>query len=138
MTSQKTQQPPGVFVGTIDMVGYHNTLYHKNGVLVPSKRRIYLLPLGIFFQKYSCLMPPFNKYIEMLHTGGFIQMWSKIYQTIYLPHQLKHSVPRKISIEQVSGIYIIALYASAFCLLVFLVELLSLKIRWLQIVFKYS
>lgn len=137
MNTQKTQQPPGVLIGTLDMVEYNNILHYKKGILMPSKRRIYLSPLAIFFQKYSCLVPTFNKYIEMLHTGGFIQIWSRIYQKLSLRHLDKHLAPKQISIEQIGGIYIITTYAYAICLLVFFVELLSLKIKFLQNLFKY-
>lgn len=137
MNTQKTQHPPGVFIGTLDIVEYHNILHYKKGILIPSKRRIYLLPLAIFFQKYSFLMLNFNKYIEMLHTGGFIQIWSKIYQKMSLRHRDKHLAPKQISIEQIGGIYIIATCAYAICLLVFFVELLSLKIKFLQTLFRY-
>lgn len=137
LEAQKTQQPPGVYVGGLDIVGYHNRLHHNSGVLTPSRRRIFLFPVSMFFRKYSCLVPAFNKHIDMLHTGGLIQLWSKVYQTIPLPQKEKHVEPKRLAFEQVGGIYIIAAYLYAFCLFVFLVELLSLKVRCLRTMFQY-
>lgn len=137
METQKTQQPPGVFIGTSDIVGFHNTEHHKNGILIPSRRRIFLLPLAIFFRKYSCLVPVFNKNIEMLHTGGLIDVWTKVYQKMPMPRREKHLEPKQLSIEQVGGIYIIAAYAYALCLFVFFGELISQRIQWLRVLFQY-
>lgn len=137
MTTQKTQQPPGVLVGTTDIVGYYSSLHYQNGILIPSRRRIYLLPIAVFFRKYSCLMPTFDKQIEMLHTSGLIHMYSQIYQRLSLRHRGKHTEPKQLSMEQVGGIYIIGACAISLCLLVFFIELISLKIRCLRILFKY-
>lgn len=137
LEAQKTQTSPGILVGTMDILGYHNSLHHKSGILIPARRRIFLLSLAIFFRKYSCLVPIFNQQIEKLHSGGFTQIWSKVYQKLPLRNDDTHFEPKQLSMEQLGGIFIIAAYAYAFCLFVFCVELISIKIRCLRVLFQY-
>lgn len=137
METQKTQQPPGVFIASLDTVEYHNSLHAESGFLIPSRRRIFLLPLSIFLRKHSCLAPAFNTRIETLQSSGLIQLWSRMYRKMSFYHQAKQNEPKQLSFEQVGGIYIIAAYLYAISLFVFFVELLSLQMRFLRILFKH-
>lgn len=138
METQKTQNPPGVFIGAADTVGFHNNLHHKTGILIPAKQRIFLLPIVFFFEKYSCLTPAFSSKIELLNSGGLIQLWRRIYQRMPVTHrEEKDTEPRQLSLEQVGGIFVIAAWAYGVCLVVFLIELLSMRIRCLQVLFRY-
>lgn len=137
MELQKTQQAPGVFIGTLDMVGYHNSLHHKSGILIPSRHRIFHLSLSIYFQKYSFLMHIFTEHISSLLTAGFIQKQSEFYEKMYAQHRVKQMKPNPLAFEHIKGICSITACAFAICSVVLLAEMISMRIRCLQILFDY-
>lgn len=79
----------------------------------------------------------FTEHISSLLTAGFIQKQSEFYEKMYVPHRVKHMEPNPLAFEHIKGIYLITACAFAICLVVLLVEMISIRFRCLRILFEF-
>lgn len=134
---QKQHKFPGVSLLLRELVAWHNGLHRQTGVIVPSKQRVILLSLTLYFQKHSFYITLFNKYLEYFKECGLIQIWSKEYRDNYLSRRDIERKPKNLSLTQIEGIFFIQFILCLICVFVFFIELISQRFRFMRSIFSY-
>lgn len=128
----------GSFVTTLDIIGYHNQLFHKSGTIRPSKERLFLLPLSIFMQKHSCLESTINHQIESFSMNGLIEKWGNVYrEKLIIARKRPREPPKKLKLIEVSGAYQLCAFLYGLSALLFTAEVISVKVRYLRRLFDH-
>lgn len=128
----------GSFVTTLDVIGHHNLLFFKTGMIRPSKERIFLLPLSIFMHKHSCLEPIINRQIELFSSNGMIEKWCNVYQEkLVIARKQPRQQPKKLKFIEISGAYKICAFCFGVSTLLFIAEFISVKVRYLRKLFDH-
>lgn len=119
----------GVFVVAVDTMAAYNRKHRQNGTISMAKDRIFLLPVSIFFTRSSCLEPAFNDQLQKYISSGLFSSWTKQ----FIDHKYSKEIrktsnePEKLSVHQITGILIILFAVYGISILVFIIELLSVK-----------
>ena len=135
----KLQNPhfKGAMPTTLDFVLDYNKHHMKNFTEV-LKEYLFVQRYCIYFRKNSYLVHRVNEIIGSLQTNGIISRWER--QSIDKRYLNRPSVPKRpktLNLDQVMGgicIYFIGLGIS---LLIFLLELVSLKITSLKNMYEW-
>lgn len=134
---QKEHKFPGVTLLLRETISYHNRLHRHTAVIAWSKQRVMLLPLTLYFRKHSFYVWEFNRRIEYFIECGLINIWSKQYRETFLSKRDIGKEPKKLSLIQIEGIFLIQCIFFGICLVVFIIELISLKIRFIRNILSY-
>lgn len=138
LEARKNRLFRGSLVASIDTIGFHNLQFHKTGLTKPSKERLFLLPLSILFRKHSCLVPAIDHQIELLNSNGLIEKWSKSYRDKYFNGKIQmRKEPKTLTFIEISGIYIFCTFLFAISIILFIAEVISMKIRYLGKLFMH-
>lgn len=114
---------------SLEAIGYHNLRYYRSGVLYPSKERVFLLQLSIFFQKHSCLVPVINEQINLMASSGLILKWTDFYLGNKYLYKQKQQPAKKLTLHEISGVFLLCLIFYVFSVIVFIGEMISKKIQ---------
>lgn len=103
-----------------------------------TKDRIFTVPAVFLFKKYSRLQIPFNHLIRMYEKFGLIAHWSRQY-TDNFKRKFKHErgIPPKLKLHNVQAVFEICGYLYVFSLFIFLLEILSLRFKFLKRIIEY-
>lgn len=128
----------GTFVTTLDIIGYHNQLSYQTGMIRASKERLFLLPLSIFLPKHSCLEAIINTQIELFAMNGLIEKWSKIYRDkLTIAQKRPRDPPKKLKLIEISGAYQLCAFLYGMSALIFIAEVVSVKVHYLRKLFDH-
>lgn len=138
MEAVKRPQFGGAYVTTLDYIGYHNMKFFKTGTIRPSDSRIFLLPLSIFMPKHSCLEVVINQQIELFTSNGLIEKWSSVYrQKLFTSRKRPTQSPKKLKFVEVSGAYQLCTFLYGVSAMLFIGEIISVKVRYLRKLFDH-
>lgn len=132
----------GSAVLTTDVgISYYNMKHFKTtGVVSSTKDRIFLLPFCIFFRKHSCLNEPITKLINKYTNSGLLEHWtSQYFQTRFVrvkAEDFEDHQPKRLNIKQLLGGFIIGSILLAVAFLVFILEVVSKKLKFLINIFR--
>lgn len=131
----------GVFLTSIEGMAAFNRGHIANGTISITKERVFLLPVSVFFTRSSCLEPVFNEEIHKFSSSGLLFTWAKKFIDLKYVRETRkrdrNSGPRKLSVHQITGILIILFAMHGISLLVFIIELLSIKYVLIQRMLEY-
>ncbi|KAM7347845.1 uncharacterized protein ACRADG_007331 [Cochliomyia hominivorax] len=119
-----------------EIVIYYIEIFHKPGLFYSIPQNLMQQQLCLYLAKHSYLSVKFNEEIMNVHAVGLVQFWAKNYINNKCDIS-KHLIPDvKIEQDNLWGIYMICglLYLVAF--LIFLIEMLSLKLKILRKLFE--
>lgn len=116
---------------TADIIALFNLHNYKQGNILQSEKRVFMLPLSIYFRKHSCLQRAFDRQIGKYTANGLISTWAKLFRPPKYKKTNKNPIIQ-MSFGQVNGIFIISLILYAFSVIIFLFELASLKIKFIR------
>lgn len=134
----KSREFHGSYVTTRDVIGYHNQLFFQTGTLRPSKERILLLPLSIFVNKHSCLESIINHQIERFTSNGMIERWCNFYQeNLMIARKQTRQQPKKLKFIEISGALKLCIILYGVCTMLFITEVISVKVRYLRKLFDH-
>ncbi|CRL04595.1 CLUMA_CG017663, isoform A [Clunio marinus] len=96
---------------TLDEVAAKNKQNRNNYTLRVLPEDIYLFKNGIYFRKNMPIVELFDKKISLFHSSGLINFWvSKYLDLSYAKISVTSETPKKLSIEQLEGIFLLWLY----------------------------
>lgn len=134
--STKEPGSRSTFVTTSDVIGYHNHRFHKTGTVRPSRERLFLLPLSIFMQKHSCLEPIINHQIELFSMNGLIEKWCNMYrERLIIARKRPREPPKRLKFVEISGAYQLCAFLYGLSMMLFTVEVISARVRYLRKLF---
>uniref|UniRef100_A0A3F2ZEN0 Uncharacterized protein n=1 Tax=Phlebotomus papatasi TaxID=29031 RepID=A0A3F2ZEN0_PHLPP len=129
----------GALVDTALTVAYLNDKYvTKNIRFSVSKHEVVQFYIGILMRQYSYLKVPFNRELWRFLEHGLIHHWYSLYLD---PNNLKTvsdgNVPKALNLNELGGVFAIYLFLVGFSLLVFTLETLSTKSKFLKRIFGF-
>ena len=115
----------------MDLVIVFNRNLYKNHSIQICKEYLLSHQYGIYFRINSYLVhSQVNYMIDNLHSNGMISYWeSAIIDKKYLKPPPIPKKPRKLDLTQMSGIFIIFLIGTFSALLLFAVEIITIKCK---------
>ncbi|XP_059619125.1 uncharacterized protein LOC132263398 [Phlebotomus argentipes] len=103
-----------------------------------AKEQVVTLYYCIFLRKYSYLMKPFDKELWKYVESGLINRWTSIFYNIkYLKEVERKSGLKPLTLDQLSGIFAAYAILLSLSFVVFLLEMLSRKLRFLAQLFNF-
>lgn len=115
------------------MAAYMNKQYSKQNIMFHTmKPPILQLLFSILLRQDSFLTKLFDEELMKLYDSGMIHKWSSLFNDAMYLKQTSDYVPGPLSLYQLRGIFIIYLFLIAISFLVFLLELLSKKSRFVK------
>lgn len=109
-------------------VKYFNLLYHPERYLARAKDRLYMQSALFYFRKRSILRALFNEKLRRLQETGLIEFWIEEYtENIKLKPNRKK--PTNLQLENILGIFQICSFMYIFSCIVFILEMISVKVR---------
>lgn len=118
-----------VYVTSDISMAYFNKLSRgRQNDLVPlSKEKLWTAYLTIFLHKQSCLTASFNPAIEKFTEHGFFTKWTKDYTVANGMRNI--DAPQILMLHQIQGIFHLCAGLYILAIIVFLVEIISVKWR---------
>ncbi|GAB0099903.1 hypothetical protein DMENIID0001_157970 [Sergentomyia squamirostris] len=115
-------------------VAYMNEKFATHNIRFQfSKDRVVQLYMSIFFRKYSYLTKPCDTELWKYQESGLIHRWTNIfYNTKFLRVPQEKGEFKALTYDQLSGIFWICILLMSISFLVFILEILSQKCRWIQ------
>lgn len=102
------------------------------------KEYIFVNRLGIYFQKNSHLVDQVNNIIEAFQTNGLVGYWQKnLLDLRYLIRPPPSKIAKKLDIIQFMGAFYVFFMGLLISLIFFVVEYLSLKLKFLRNIFSW-
>lgn len=119
-----------------EFVIHYAEIFHRPGVFYRLPENLIQQQLCIYLDKHSYLVDKFDAEIMGIHAVGLMEFWGRNY--VNNKYALsKHLLPDpKIEQDDLWGIYIICGVLHMVAFLIFLIELLSLKVRLLKKLFE--
>lgn len=118
------------FMTSLTDVIHRNKQTYREFVLNICKEQLMTVNIVMYFPKNSYLREAFNKKLSELSTAGIVQYWiNKHADPRFLNMKITQNGPRKMRIEQLSGVINLWLIGCAIALLVFLIEIFSATIK---------
>uniref|UniRef100_A0A3F2ZEH4 Uncharacterized protein n=1 Tax=Phlebotomus papatasi TaxID=29031 RepID=A0A3F2ZEH4_PHLPP len=129
----------GALVDTALTVSYLNDKYATKKIrFVVSKYEVVQFYIAIIMRQHSYLKDPFNRELWRYLEHGLIHHWYSLYLN---PKNLKtvsdRSAPKALNLSELSGVFTIYQILIGFSLLVFVLEVLSTKSRYLRRIFNF-
>lgn len=127
----------GTILSSVDHVKYENKKSYSLGKLQILKENVFTFQICIYLQKSSCLMDTLNDYILKITQSGIISKWIESLQENKYETAKKGKQPQKLTNEQFLGTYILCLCGLLISCVVFALEILSKKLKFLQNIFDF-
>lgn len=127
----------GVFLISAEVVAAYNKKHRKSGIISLSKERVFLIPLSIIFKMNSCLEPEFDYQVSKFTGNGLIHLWGRIFidNKFLREPKTKKDTRDRLSIQQIMGVVVILCVMCTLSFLVFCLELLTLKLKCVRLIF---
>lgn len=123
---------------SLDFVLHYNEQTWGKHLVMFCKEILYTHQYVVYFQKNSYLLNAANDVIEALQTNGIMSYWrSQTMNIKFLKAPPEPKEPRKLDLDQLMGgvyLFCVGLMAG---IVVFVLELLSIKIYYLRHVIKW-
>lgn len=89
-------------------------------------------------EKHSCLESIINQQIEKLSTNGLIEKWSNVYRekSIIARKRPRHQ-PKKLKFVEISGAYTLCTFFYSVSAILFIGEIISVRVRYLRRLFDH-
>lgn len=113
-------------------VAYLNVQASPHRFYKTSPDVVFSFNLVIYMQKQSCLEQEFNDQILALTGGGFLDSWALRFINRDHMKELNDHQPTKLNMSQLSGGYELLISGLLIATVVFLMELLSYRIKLLR------
>lgn len=122
----------GAYLSLTQRINYINVVNYAHANVFKTKEYIRTVPFCLYYKKYSCLVEPFNEQITAYTSSGLINFWIKKFRK---SREEKTAPNRRkpVSMIQINGIIILCSYLIIFSLIVFVLELLSIKFELIKI-----
>lgn len=119
-----------------DHLLYQNKFNFKPRVTNLAKEVLFSLNLCIYFNQKSSIIEEVNKLLLRFIDHGFIKKWVSNYvNSEYLTDPEKKG-PIAMNFSHLAGEFQILIFGYALSIFVFLLEKISVRVRWLQRIFK--
>uniref|UniRef100_A0A182PTG0 Ionotropic glutamate receptor L-glutamate and glycine-binding domain-containing protein n=1 Tax=Anopheles epiroticus TaxID=199890 RepID=A0A182PTG0_9DIPT len=120
-----------------DMVAYNNRLTKRTGRPIQVTREsITLFPLSIYYPKKSCLTALFDRQVGRIVQSGLVDLWVRNYGDYDFEESRRESSsggePSKLTLVHLAGAYQLLVGMHTLAMVVFLLELLSLRLPRLR------
>lgn len=126
----------GAIIGPSESAEYYNKLADKR-IFKPSRKLFAPIYVTYYFRKYSNLVGIFDKAMQSLVEAGLIDFWQKPIRSIHLEDEFDEGSRLKaLAFAHVEGIFIVATVLYFIAILMFLLEMLSMRVRFLRLIFK--
>ncbi|KAH8400311.1 hypothetical protein KR215_010053 [Drosophila sulfurigaster] len=135
--AQLENAPPGAKLTTIsllDNLAHYNQFNWQTSRLTHVREHIYLYQLVMYLRRHSILKFAFDRKLKQLQSAGIVS-----YVNRYFEHSFVHAPVTRLTHEVVAirlemfcGLYFVCYVMLTFAVLIFLLELLSLRVRWLR------
>jgi hypothetical protein len=102
---------------------------YKNASYTMSNERFLTTPFVIYFRKNHFLIDEVNTYIELMHANGFIKHTALNYFVRNKFQRTSHVETRPLEMHQILGIFKIYVVCLVITFVVFIIELLSVKVK---------
>lgn len=133
----------GVYMSTSAAISEYNMRNFRKGHILMADDKVLLLPYSIFFRKHSCLVNAINWEINKYTSNGLISRWTsdltheKQIKEVIRNEQLQMQTPKKISLQQIRGVFIICALMYLISGVVFVMELLTVKFEFIRVLFDF-
>ncbi|KAH8386907.1 hypothetical protein KR093_003390 [Drosophila rubida] len=121
-------------VTLLDNLAHYNQLNWQSSRLTHVKEHIYMYQLVMYLRRHSVLKFAFDRKLKQLQAAGIVSYVNRYFEQrlVHAPYtQFTHEVV-PIRLELFCGLYSVCFVMLLFAGLVFLLELLSPHVRWLQ------
>lgn len=116
----------GAVTKSLEQVAYLNKVNRKNFTLTVCKEHLFTFQYGIYFQKNSHLVKPFNEKISLFKASGLINFWeSHDIDLKYINYNSRDNSPRQLKIEQLMGGFEILLIGICIGFFIFVCEIFA-------------
>ncbi|KAH8270712.1 hypothetical protein KR044_012249 [Drosophila immigrans] len=131
------EAPPGARLTTIsllDNLAHYNQLHWQSSRLSHVREHIYLYQLVMYLRRHSILKFAFDRKLKQLQSAGIVSYVNRFFEqgVVHAPYTRLSHEATAIRLEMFCGLYFVCYVMLLFALLVFLLELLSLHVHWLQ------
>jgi hypothetical protein len=125
----------GAVVSSVWHVAYRNKMHPKDEILNTAAEKLFTFQISIFYPHSSCLIGVVDIYIMHFVSNGLIKHWAdSIVPDAY--HDSRYTVetkePQKLTLFQLRGAYKVYGTALGVSFIVFLLELLSKRVRLIR------
>jgi hypothetical protein len=118
------------FMTSLTDVIYRNEQNYKDFVLKVCKEQLMTVNIVMYFPKNSYLREAFNRKLSDLMTSGIVQYWiNKFADPKFLNINMAQNAPKRLRVEQLSGVLNVWLIGCAVGFLAFLIEIFSATIK---------
>lgn len=122
----------GALLTSKEHVAYLNILSSPQRYYIHSPDVIFTFNLVIYMPKQSCLEQEFNNQILALTGGGFLESWALRFIDRDYMKENKDIEPTQLNVSQLLGGYELLVLGLSIATFVFLLELLSYRIKSLR------
>uniref|UniRef100_A0A182K143 Ionotropic glutamate receptor L-glutamate and glycine-binding domain-containing protein n=1 Tax=Anopheles christyi TaxID=43041 RepID=A0A182K143_9DIPT len=143
VAAMATRYTDRVVVCPQDMVAYNNRANKRRGRAIQVTREsITLFPLTIYYPKKSCLTEPFDRQVAHIVQSGLIDFWVRNYGDYDFEANRREprtggGEPHKLTLAHLVGAYQLLVGAHLLAMVVFLLELVSLRVVRLRRVLEF-
>jgi hypothetical protein len=128
----------GAFLTSEDHLIYYNMMNYPNVLVNIASEPLFSIKLCIYLKKKSSLIGQINKQLIALTTHGFIKQWKYSFiERRFLTKPKQNPEPKKLNLSQVKGGFQLLLFGAFMAGVVFLLELLSVRLKMLRTFFDF-
>lgn len=130
----------GVYLATTTAIYHYNMNNFRKGYILMTEDKVRKLPYVIFFPKHSCLEHTISVEINQYLANGLISIWTenlthgKLIKKFIRSEQILMQTPKIISLNQMRGFFIICLIMYSMSIVIFILEILTLKYAFIRTV----
>lgn len=129
----------GALLSTDDLISYLNYLNYPKRKFNIFPHTLYVFNSCIYFPKTSCISNAVNRYLEALSNGGFVLKWASFFvRKNYMKNFVKDKSPQVLMNTQMYGTYMVYGACLVAATLVFLLEVISLKLSGVRNFFEVN
>lgn len=129
----------GVFMASAQIIDYYHFRRLNGEPILRTRETIQLLPYSIYLRRQSCLTHPINLQIALLSSNGLIANWDSKYRAnnFLKSKSNDNREPKRLVIDQISGVIIICMVLYAIGVIIFILELMSTRHETIKIVMDF-
>ncbi|KAL7725227.1 hypothetical protein ACLKA6_017666 [Drosophila palustris] len=118
----------------LDNLAHYNQLNWQTSRLTHVREHIYLYQLAMYLRRHSILKFAFDRKLKQLQSAGIVGYINRnfVESGFYAPYTRQSHAVVPIRLELLCGLYFVCHMMMLAALLVFILELLSLRISWLR------
>lgn len=118
---------------------YFNLMNSQKGSLPRTKDRLFLMPVVMYFSKYSALPKAFNRELLLYAEFGFLEYWTVEYSDKrFSGDRYDQRIPKELKVKNITGILQICSVLLVFSIFVFVLEVLAIKFLLIRKFIEFS